>query len=340
MLIIKYSEFLIKKLKFMLTNGDIIGGSYAPLMQISPLAKCPLQQNFMIGLLELWKASTSIHALIWNPPKSIWNVRLGVALAIMHEEYGLISLLTHLIKILKLVREKPEVKLQFQNNEQFLISFLRDFAIEYNKSSKFLSTLKIIPELGEHRSKIYTLPLGLEHFLGKMPNPDNAKNIYDLLQTNQEIMGIYVPRCIESQVEIEKKINSEIIKNGKVSSPTSKEKKAPSPTSQKINKEAVILPKKQEIKKESPVVFSLDQLVLDEESNNQANPKHAEPIEENKNLPFDIPINPFNVSPMMMTQKQSSPSVDLLGIEDFFDSGEKKVEKGNNRSSSPTCRSK
>eukprot|EP01022_Parablepharisma_sp_SALTPOND_P026789 TRINITY_DN64920_c1_g1_i1.p1 TRINITY_DN64920_c1_g1~~TRINITY_DN64920_c1_g1_i1.p1 ORF type:complete len:928 (-),score=42.57 TRINITY_DN64920_c1_g1_i1:2399-5182(-) len=200
-LIMQYADFLIHKVKFLITYSDTIDGSYAPLIQLNSSAKSPLQYEIIKSLLELWQISGSLHTLLLEPPKDLWNVRIGAALAVAQEEYGIISILSHTIKAFKSL--DPEVvarEIHNSNATYFINSVIEEFSTSYNKSNKFFNTLRLIPELSERGDMIPTLPLGLDTYL-RGYTPDIRISIHELQETfssRNEIMGIRIPQCIRS----------------------------------------------------------------------------------------------------------------------------------------------
>ena len=198
-MITKYSEFLIEKVKFLFTFCEVVDGSYAPLQQLGPNSsvKSPLQLDVIRSLVELLRSSTGLHSLLLEQPRTIWNARIGAVLATVQEEFALISLLAHIIKIIKSI---PQDKLssEFPNGHFFANSLIEEFSISYNMCLKFFNTVRLIPELSERKDMIPYLPLGIEGFLKSIP-VDAKMTLSDsinIFNCRSEIMGLRVPQCI------------------------------------------------------------------------------------------------------------------------------------------------
>ena len=302
---------------------DTIQGNYAPLIQLQSVyhnAKSPIQHDFLVSLMELWKNSTNLHGLALAPPKNIWNVRIGVALAIMHEEYGILCLLSHLIKILKQGNGHEAVKTQFPNLDQFIGSFIFEFANVYDKSSKYFNILRMIPELGDHRSKIYSLPIGLDLFLRSIHSEGKSININELLQTPQEIKGIKLPTCVQAPPE------------------ANQMQKAHNTTTNLEKKETQLsVPKENQESTQKPAAFSLDQIICAEEKKQKVMPEQKINIapsiprkdyqeELKQKHQQDVQIKSSAPHVIQHAPNKSTESVDLLGIDDFLVTNTKKIE--------------
>jgi len=185
----------MQKRKVLIQFKDIIEGSYAPLIQNSLNSKTPLQPEIVKCLLELWKLLINMTPLILQTPKLLWNIRLGIAIAIMREEYELASLLTHIFKTCKLCKETTESK-----SNVILKTLYPDFSFQYVLSSKFFNSLQKVPELADRN--LLQLPSGLDNHL-KSYNKQyegNAKEVHKLFQPYCEVLGIHVPFSAKSKL--------------------------------------------------------------------------------------------------------------------------------------------
>ncbi len=199
----KYAGFLIEKVKFLYTYQDAVDGSYAPTIQLlpdrPPVQKSPLQFDLIKSLVELWRNSTSLHTLLLEQPKTIWNVRLGAALAVAQEEHAIISLLAHIVKVFKSLPYE-EVEREIHNAQYFVNTLTEEFSMNYARSNKYINTLRLVPELSERSDMIPVLPIGLDTYLRsyKPEVPARIGEIKEMFNSRNEIMGLRVPQCISS----------------------------------------------------------------------------------------------------------------------------------------------
>jgi len=195
-LIISLAEFLEAKIKLFITFGDTLDCSYAPLIQLVENAKLPLEFELVKSLLELLKLSNNTHNLLLETPKHLWNIRIGAALAIGQEENGIISILVHIIKTMKIM--EPSETMKNSNYTYFINSAIEEFSTSYTCSYKFFNTLRLVPELSERGDMIPAFPLGLDTFLRNLISDTKIPHIKlaELFSNRCEIMGIFVPQCI------------------------------------------------------------------------------------------------------------------------------------------------
>lgn len=170
----------------------------------------PINVELINGLLELCNLSNALHPMILGEPKVIWKVRIGIALAVMQEEYGIISLVANLIWVMKQIEIKD-----IPNLQQFISNSINKFSGIYSQSSKFFNTLKLIPDLAENKDKLYSLPLGLDIYLRNTKFVGNSTNsIQDFLQPTRDLLGLHVPKCIRHwQASAIQKFDSETESN-------------------------------------------------------------------------------------------------------------------------------
>jgi len=190
----KYIEFLIAKLKVFTQFKDCIEGSYAPKLET---LKSLFEETVIRSLLSLWKLLLDLHLLIIEPPKCIWNIRLGIALIIAREEYLLISLIAHILKACKIFAGVTEMK---ESLQALFRSGFHSFFSFYGHSYKYFNTLRLIPELSER--KFLSLPIGVEAYLNSFI-PDSYKDLDELgnvFKVNNEIMGMNVPASAKDKI--------------------------------------------------------------------------------------------------------------------------------------------
>ena len=178
----------------MIKFKDYIEPSYAPLIQNGSAqnasVKSPLEPELIFALFGLWKLLLELHLLAIEPPKWVWNTRIGVTMIIMKEEYSLISLLSHILKVMKMFNQIPETP---ENPQMLFRRIFPNFFTFYSYSYKYFNTLKFISELSER--PIISLPIGLDAYLNTYM-PDYYQDISKLsifFHYTNEIMGIKVP---------------------------------------------------------------------------------------------------------------------------------------------------
>jgi tRNA A-37 threonylcarbamoyl transferase component Bud32 len=185
----------MQKRKILIQFKDIVEGSYAPLIQHSLQSKTPLQPEVVKCLLDLWKLLISITPLILQAPKLLWNVRLGIAIAIMREGYELASLLAHIFKACKLCKETAANK-----TNVILKTLYSDFAFQYILAGKFFNSLQKVTDLADRN--LLQLPAGLDNHL-KSYNKQyegNATEVHKLFQPDCEVLGMHVPFSAKSKL--------------------------------------------------------------------------------------------------------------------------------------------
>jgi len=196
-----YLDFLIRKRNLLIQYKCYIEGSYAPLVQQQPLSssvKSPLQSDLIHSLMELWKMSIRLSTLVFGGQKLLWNLRLGIAIAVMREEYSLISLLLHILKACK-VNPDPNINSLFNK-------YFSDFSFQYALSLKYFTSLKHIPELSQR--KIIGLPSGLDTQL-KLYALETVSDISSLFQPECEFFGIRIPCSVKKKLALKKVVSEE-----------------------------------------------------------------------------------------------------------------------------------
>ncbi len=180
-----------------------IEGSYAPVVQrpgSESYSQLTLQQGLIAELNTLWDMLMSLHLLILEPPKTLWNIRVGIAVAVMREEYALVSLLAHIIKVYKHARSWAENNGRVAGFSKFVEDLIEGFSAKYTVAIKFFNSLRLMPELCENKS-VVTLPYGLDMYLREIVprgKVSDRKGVVALLQHYNSIMGLRVPRCINN----------------------------------------------------------------------------------------------------------------------------------------------
>lgn len=187
--------FLMQKRKVLTQFHNVIEGSYAPLVQCSTQAKSPLQLELVRFLLGLWKLLIGMAPLILQAPKLLWNVRLGIAIAVMREEYELVSLLTHIFKACKVCKESNENK-----PDSILKMLYSDYSFQYILAGKYFTSLQRVPELADRN--LLQLPQGIDaHFKSyKKELKGDAMDIHKLFQADCEVLGMHVPFSAKSRM--------------------------------------------------------------------------------------------------------------------------------------------
>ncbi len=191
----KYAGFLVEKLKFLYAYEEAVDGAYAPTTQpqsSSSPQKSPLQFELIKSMVELWRLSIGLHTPLLDQPKTIWNVRIGVALAVAREEFAIVSLLAHIIRALKSL---PLPEMERIAPAGFVAALVEEFARDYERTARFVGTLRLVPELSERNSMVPTLPHGLASYLRNY-KPDTAmtaESVREMLANGKsDIMGLRV----------------------------------------------------------------------------------------------------------------------------------------------------
>ena len=186
-IILAYIEFLIKKRETIIQFQDYIEGSYAPLTQNKTSSevfdKIQLQYKLANALLALLGLLNKIKIL--EEPRSIWKVRISIALGIIREQYAIVSLLVYILRTYKLLSKINEPKV-----------FFKKFSIEYLDVVNYLNSLKSIEELNG-KIEYFILPEEsincLHEFLA-----GNTKSDVLPFQETDEIKEIYVPESMKN----------------------------------------------------------------------------------------------------------------------------------------------
>eukprot|EP00826_Nyctotherus_ovalis_P023474 TRINITY_DN1802_c0_g2_i1.p1 TRINITY_DN1802_c0_g2~~TRINITY_DN1802_c0_g2_i1.p1 ORF type:complete len:638 (+),score=147.91 TRINITY_DN1802_c0_g2_i1:1455-3368(+) len=180
--------FLMQKRKILMQFQNVIEGSYAPLIQCSPQSKSPLQLELVRFLLGLWKLLIGMTPLILQTPKLLWNVRLGIAIAIMREEYELVSVLAHIFRACKVCRETPESK-----SATIFKNLYSDFSFQFILAAKYFNSLQKVPELADRN--LLLLPSGLDNYFKSCKEEFKADGteLHKLFQSDCEVLGMHVP---------------------------------------------------------------------------------------------------------------------------------------------------
>jgi len=239
-LILKMLEFLMEKHKFLVKFGDIIEGPYSPIIQDKARCKehekIPMKPDFITSLFSLWRLLTNLHYLIIEPPKTVWNIRLGIALCVMREEYSIICLLVHIVKAYIFAYEISEITEKIPGDPQkYVKSLIDNFTLQYVLSAKYFNSLKLIPEFSERKTSLKELPLGLDSYLRSI-KPNTAgidiNAIILMFDEDKDIMGLRVPFSVKAKLANSPQIKSEKDPMDSVSSseksvspPTKEEKK-------------------------------------------------------------------------------------------------------------------
>ena len=189
-LIQSYSEFLINKVKFLTTYGEIIDSSYASSVQQSE-GKLSFQFEIFKALVELWQASTKMHEVLLKDPKELRNVKIATSLAVVKEEHGIMSILAHMIKVCKSLKQE-----EYTDGQYFVNTMIEEFSRCYGKSIKLCNSLQLVAELSERKNMIPAFPLGLDSYLCSY-NPTiklTLKELGERLNMNEDIMGVRIPQ--------------------------------------------------------------------------------------------------------------------------------------------------
>lgn len=180
--------------------GNTLECNYALLIQEqpdNPKIGLPLRLIVFKALLTFWKKLIAMHRLVLEEPKTLWNIRLSIACLLAQEEYGIISLFAHLLKILKYSQKSEEAKAEFSKDVPFTTSLLKEFSEQYAESTKFINTLSTMPEVKEQKKEIAVLPSGLAAYFPVF-HPDyfikDLREIIPLIKTQQALFGLQIPR--------------------------------------------------------------------------------------------------------------------------------------------------
>ncbi len=123
---------------------------------------------------------------------------MGVAVAIMREEFAIVALLAHIIKIYKHAQGWADVRGHVESFLKFINNLIDEFAAKYGPTLRFFNTLRLLPELSGNRALV-ALPSGLDKYLRDIV-PQNKltdrRGVIAMLQPNNSIMGLRVPRCM------------------------------------------------------------------------------------------------------------------------------------------------
>lgn len=178
---------------------DYIEGSYAPLIKLKSLMENymqnPLQSEFICSLLHLLHLLMKLHSVLFEADLYLWNVRIGIALGVMREEYALISFIVHTLKLYQLTNpiQRPK-EIDFEK-------LMKDFGTQYSRAMMFFNSLQLIPELKERNESLASLPWGLVDYLRKLKPSAEHEETLTLFQSMDSILTVPVPSSIKSKIE-------------------------------------------------------------------------------------------------------------------------------------------
>eukprot|EP00826_Nyctotherus_ovalis_P053696 TRINITY_DN7003_c0_g1_i4.p1 TRINITY_DN7003_c0_g1~~TRINITY_DN7003_c0_g1_i4.p1 ORF type:complete len:544 (-),score=136.52 TRINITY_DN7003_c0_g1_i4:23-1654(-) len=195
----RYVEFLKEKRAVMIQYKDYIEGSYAPLIKLKSLTENymqdPLQSEFIRALMHLLHLLMKLHSVLFEANRYLWNIRIGVALGVMREEYALISFIVHTLKLYQLTNPTQRPKeIDFEK-------LIKDFSTQYSRAMMYFNTLQLIPELKERNEPLALLPWGLIDCLRKLKPNTEYEETLTLFQSIDNILTIPVPSSIKPKID-------------------------------------------------------------------------------------------------------------------------------------------
>jgi len=198
-LIVRYIEFLMEKRMVVMNYKDYIEGSYAPVIKLKDITESymlnPLVLGFIKSLLHLLQLLIKLHSVLFEMPKYLWNIRLGIALCVMREEYALISLFAHILKFYQISSpSQRDLNIDIK-------SLFKDFAVQYFRAVNFFNTLQLIPEFKERDETLFTLPWGLIDYLRTLKPDHEQEEILTLFQSIDDILDITIPQSVKHNID-------------------------------------------------------------------------------------------------------------------------------------------
>lgn len=198
-LIVSFTNLLISKLQLCVNNCNLFEGNYSLQPFFSNMSKNfkPLTPTLLDQLLDFLDATVKFQDFLLGQFQ-LWNIQCSLVLAIVDEEYCLLSLLTHLLHTFKQSSNYLNMKLDQDKLSKKIKQLEKRFCDLFKCVHKFFLRCSALKDTQNYnfRDIIPRLNLDVIAFIQSIPilqNNQKEFNIFQFLNYKLSICGLNIP---------------------------------------------------------------------------------------------------------------------------------------------------